>query len=275
MEYQSRRPQPWVAATLNYSSPLSGRAQWYTAGADGQEKDTGSIASNTIVWNARMQPPPGGLSLDSNGFELHRLESGLTASSGGEAIRAHYFPRVANLLQRLTGAKDVAIFDHTLRSSEVVGVSGGRRAPVLRVHNDQTPDSARSRLLAELPPREAQSWLNCRFSIVNVWQPLGEPVENYPLALCDKRTLSEDDVLAADIYFEGRKGEVQVFKPNPAHRWYYFPLMTPQEVLIFKIYDSAAGMAGMTAHTAFEDPGSPGGSRPRASIETRAFLRHE
>ncbi|MEX3896839.1 CmcJ/NvfI family oxidoreductase [Paraburkholderia sp. BR10954] len=60
---------------------------------------------------------------------------------------------------------------------------------------------------------------------------------------------------------------------NPRHRWYYFPLMSPDEVLLLKIYDSAGDdVARLTAHTAFDDPSSPLDAQPRRSIELRALL---
>ena len=48
--------------------------------------------------------------------------------------------------------------------------------------------------------------------------------------------------------------------------------MTPDEALIFKVFDTDAG-AGVkyTAHSAFEDPNSPPTAKPRESIEIRAL----
>ena len=48
--------------------------------------------------------------------------------------------------------------------------------------------------------------------------------------------------------------------------------MRRDEVLIFKVYDSAFdGRVRFTAHTAFEDPATPANAAPRQSIEIRAF----
>ena len=49
--------------------------------------------------------------------------------------------------------------------------------------------------------------------------------------------------------------------------------MTPDEVVLLKIYDSAGdGIARLTAHSAFEDPTSPADALPRKSIELRAVV---
>jgi len=66
---------------------------------------------------------------------------------------------------------------------------------------------------------------------------------------------------------------LHAFVFNPRHRWYYFSLMTPEEVLLIKIFDSAGdGIARLTAHTAFDDPSSPHDARARRSIELRSLL---
>jgi hypothetical protein len=48
--------------------------------------------------------------------------------------------------------------------------------------------------------------------------------------------------------------------------------MTPDEALIFKVFDTNAD-AGVrfTAHSAFDDPNTPADARPRESIELRAL----
>jgi hypothetical protein len=44
------------------------------------------------------------------------------------------------------------------------------------------------------------------------------------------------------------------------------------EALVFKVFDSDAGKPSrFTAHSAFDDPGTPAGAPPRESIETRTF----
>lgn len=55
------------------------------------------------------------------------------------------------------------------------------------------------------------------------------------------------------------------------HQWYYFSKMTPEEVLLFKIYDSKlVGTARRTPHTAFESPEDSG--PPRQSLELRCLV---
>ena len=58
---------------------------------------------------------------------------------------------------------------------------------------------------------------------------------------------------------------------SAAHRWYYFPRMRPDEVLVFKIYDSGDARINGVPHTAFVDPTSPPDAAPRQSIEVRTI----
>ena len=72
--------------------------------------------------------------------------------------------------------------------------------------------------------------------------------------------------------YKDRTGEVYHIAHNPAHEWFYFPQMERHEALVFKVFDSDASKPSrFTAHSAFDDPGTPAGAPPRESIETRTF----
>ena len=62
--------------------------------------------------------------------------------------------------------------------------------------------------------------------------------------------------------------------PSPARRprRTYFPRMTRNEALVFKVYDSETdGRARFTAQSAFGDPTTPAGAPARESIEVRTI----
>ncbi|CAG4906562.1 CmcJ/NvfI family oxidoreductase [Paraburkholderia saeva] len=224
------------------------------------------------IANARVSPPPGGLSLDRNGFELRSHTSALRDFSDRAAIERLCYPETEALLMRSTGAKRVVVFDHTLRDGEATRANGVRE-PVKYIHNDQTFVSGPRRVRDHLPPHEAEEMLKSRVAIVNLWRPIGLTVESSPLALCDARSIALTDLMPSDLIYPDKVGETYAFVFNPRHRWYYFPQMTPDEVLLLKIYDSAGdGVARLTAHTAFDDPTSPADAPPRRSIELRALL---
>src|SRR5262249_19287760 len=59
---------------------------------------------------------------------------------------------------------------------------------------------------------------------------------------------------------------------NPAQRWYYFPEMTADEVILFKGYDSESHYQPRAAHSAFDNRRKHPDATPRASIEGRFFV---
>lgn len=224
------------------------------------------------ISNARVAPPPGALSLDRNGFELHRYPSALSDFSDPRKIQSLYYQEAEALLKKATGAKRVVVFDHTLRDGSA-GRDQGVREPVKYIHNDQTFVSGPRRVRDHLPPDEAEQLLQGRVAIVNLWRPIGETVQSSPLALCDSRSIALNDLVASDLVYPDKVGETYALVFNPRHRWYYFPNLTPDEFLLLKIYDSAGdGVARLSAHTAFDDPTSPADAPPRRSIELRSLL---
>lgn len=223
------------------------------------------------ISNARVAPPPGALSLDRNGFELHRHASAVSDFSDRAAIESVYYRESEQLLKDATGARRVVVFDHTLRDGTAARADGIRE-PVKYIHNDQTFVSGPRRVRDHLPPDEAEQLLKGRVAIVNLWRPV-ETVESSPLALCDSRSIALNDLVASDLVYPDKVGETYALAFNPRHRWYYFPRMTPDEFLLLKIYDSAGDpIARLSAHTAFDDPTSPIDARPRRSIELRSLL---
>ena len=98
------------------------------------------------------------------------------------------------------------------------------------------------------------------------------PVETFPLAICDARSISPDDFVVNERRYPNRIGQTYVIGYNPDHKWFWFPRQARDEALVFKVYDSAKdGRARWTAHTAFDDPTTPPNARPRESIEIRTL----
>src|SRR5258706_598992 len=143
--------------------------------------------------------------------------------------------------------------------------------PILSAHNDYTEWSAPQRV-RDLLPDEADKLLAGRFAIIQVWRAINQPIESNPLAIADAQSVEFADLLVAERRYPNRVGQTYRLRYNAAHRWFYFPHMRRDEALVFKVFDSAKdGRARFTAHTAFDDPGTPPGAAPRQSIEARAL----
>lgn len=96
-----------------------------------------------------------------------------------------------------------------------------------------------------------------RFVFFTAWRNIDgtNPVHDHPLAVCDERSLVKpDDYICSDLHFEHESK--QLYHLNEAnhkrHRWYYYPQMRQDEVLIFKNWDSDRDQpARIVFHTAF------------------------
>ena len=187
-------------------------------------------------------------------------------------VRRVYYPEMEALVKAESGASRVVVFDHTLRTGDDAMREARKiREVVPRVHNDYTEWSAPQRV-RDLLPDEADALLKRRFAIVQVWRPIRHPVESFPLALCDARTIATDDLIVSERRYQHRVGQTYAITYNPDHAWFWFPRMRREEAIVFKVFDSLKdGRARFTAHTAFDDPTSPPNARPRESIEIRTL----
>jgi len=216
------------------------------------------------------------LALDANGFVLLEHRSAVRDFFDADELKRVYYPEVVALIQRVSGASRVVVFDHTLRSgSEDEREAKLIREPVLSAHNDYTEWSGPQRV-RDLMGAEADQLLERRFAIVQVWRAAyanaADPIRSNPLAMADARSVAPDDLLVAERRYPGRVGQTYRLKYSPRHRWFYFPEMRRDEAIVFKVYDSAKdGRARFTPHTSFEDPTTPPGAPPRQSIEARAL----
>jgi hypothetical protein len=139
---------------------------------------------------------------------------------------------------------------------------------VRMVHNDYTDWSGPQRL-RDIVPDEAEDLLKHRLQVIQVWRATRGPILRDPLALCDARTASPEDFIAAERRFPDRVGEIYHIAFNTKQRWMYVPQMTREEAIVFKCYDSRKDVARFTPHGSFDDPSTPPDAASRESMEAR------
>jgi hypothetical protein len=261
---------PGVTGEFNYLL-FDGTKPRVEIAADGLRTDQGMNFAPFLVSVADGRHRAQEATLDREGFALVRRATAVENFSE-EEIREVYYSETAELVKRATGASRVLVFDHNLRRDDGrPDGEDGNRQPVRRVHNDYTEGSAPKRI-GELLGREAAEALEGkRIAFVNLWRPLAT-VETAPLALAEANSVPPEDLVAADLVYPDRTGEIYYAAPNPAHRWTYYPAMTPEEALLIKCYDSENdGRARFTLHSAFDDPTTARDAAPRQSIEARTI----
>jgi hypothetical protein len=217
----------------------------------------------------QLAVPP---SLDIQGFALRRQPTQVSNFYDAAEVEAVYYPELERLLMDATGARSILIFDHTVRGDACSSRNGTKiHEPVHRVHNDYTPQSGPRRVHDLLPHTTASRLLRHRLLEVNVWRPIRGPLRTMPLGVCDATSMRRDDFVACDLYYRDRVGEISYVAYSERHRWYFYPDMQGDEVLLIKCFDSDPARGGVGAHAAFEHPHTPPNALPRESIEVRAF----
>jgi hypothetical protein len=100
-------------------------------------------------------------------------------------------------------------------------------------HIDATPDD----LIRQVKRRHrthAEDLLDGRVQYITIWKPLRGPLHDYPLALCDKRSVDvEKDLEPQDEVLEN----VHVYH-RAKHAWCYLDGQQDTELLIFRQADT-------------------------------------
>ena len=261
-----------LEATLNYIVDDGSKVFTETAAPGGTDVRTGGKPDprRVTIRNGRRQA--GEFTLECNGFHFINHHTAVGDFFDEAQVRATYYAEMEALVKEESGASRVVVFDHTLRTADDAMRAERRiREVVPRVHNDYTEWSGPQRV-RDLLPEESAELIRGRFAIIQVWRPIRHPVETFPLAICDARSLSPENLVVSERRYPYRIGQTYAITYNSQHRWYWFPRMRPDEALVFKVYDSLTdGRARWTAHTAFDDPTSPPQARPRESIEIRTL----
>lgn len=105
------------------------------------------------------------------------------------------------------------------------------------------------------------------------------PLKHMPLALCDASSVEPFDIIPtalAGIAPGGALTHHVSLVHNEQQRWFYYPNMRPNEMLVFKLFELMRNEADQPwracFHTAFEDPTAPTDAQPRQSCEHRVSV---
>jgi len=257
----SQNPFSTTTKLEYFVAPTDGDRPWLKINANPvtgiQEKSFTREEKDVVIQNIRGKEDTA--TIDSAGFQYAHAPAKHTSFLNDEEIMKEYYPESIELLKKLTGASRVVLFDHstfllflgsllflnlTLSTTAIrrrrPGVSDdhpSRRQPVAQVHVDQTAKSAVARVHRHLPAEEVPELLKRRFQIINLWRPIGHPALDWPLGVCDYRSVSpEKDAVPVALIYEDHEGETLSIKYNPNHKWYYMYNMTPEEVVMIKWY---------------------------------------
>ena len=224
------------------------------------------------VWVRNARSLKHAPTLDEQGFALREHQTRVVDFYDEAEVKRVYYAELKQLVKDATGAGFVVVFDHTVRGNSESSRSGTRiHEPVSRVHNDYTAHSALRRVRDVVPAEDAERLLRHRIVEVNVWRPIRGPLQTMPLAMLDARSLGPGDLVACDLIYRDRVGEIYYVAHRAQHEWYYFPDMRREEALLLKCFDTDISVTQFGAHAAFQHPKTPPHGPPRESIEARTF----
>lgn len=235
-----------------------------------REKSTFKLLSYPMrIESARERPERFGL--DRTGFTWLNRPTACRDFSDPAEVEGVYLPEAAELVREVVGAELVLVFGHIQRDG---ALKASKHAPVYNAHVDYDVPTIRAIARRLLPPEEHERRLAQRIVLVNTWRPL-ETVESSPLALCDASSVAREDLVYGPIGGNSAAGVPNAagwnLAHNAAHRWYYLPRMSPDEVYVFRLCDTDPDRPQWTAHCSFDEPHQPPDARPRRSIELRTL----
>ena len=179
---------PGVDAKMDYLLPTStiNRRFW----APGKEYNTGIYATYGVhIRNARLAPEP--FALDTHGFAIASFPTAITNWDAAAAGDSDYAAEVIEIVKQMTGADTVLTMAGQLRTS---GETGDKlQPPAAEAHVDFTPDCA-DRVAARIYEGKMPDGPGYdRYICFSLWRALSPPPQDWPLALCDFRSVPEHE----------------------------------------------------------------------------------
>jgi hypothetical protein len=185
-----------VPGELHYLSPQSRILRRFTA--PGASVNTGSYESHVVpIRNGRSVQDA--FRLDVHGFELLPHLSAVTDWGEKAELDAVYIPEVVEFVKQRTGADEVVSRGWVRRRSAAPGENASQPQAAL-VHIDYGPEGAAmtaARVYAEHFP-DGPGYR--RALATSFWRVFSAAPQDWPLALCDFRSVREDEGLPNQLY---------------------------------------------------------------------------
>ncbi|KAI1392899.1 uncharacterized protein F4822DRAFT_145843 [Hypoxylon trugodes] len=145
-------------------------------------------------------------------------------------------------------------------------------SPAYIVHIDQSPAGVLHRIRKQFGAEIEALIHGHRVQVINIWRPLVAVVEDLPLALCDARTVSQEDLVETEFINTDDIRRSYMVKYSDSFQFHYLSRMTKDEICIFKVFDSADVETKWVPHAAFNHAVPSPDYAPRESIEVRFLV---
>lgn len=243
-------------------------------------EETGNVKSTNHIF--AIEPvvihaiqPSDNFELDKNGFCVLDEKISLdvhAALTTPDSVESAYLQELEVILsRRFPEYKRLEPVEFVVRKRDerfpsAIKAIVSHEQPASLAHSDYSVQGSKLALRDAFPGQE-KYFEGRDYDIINVWRSLTGPNDDWPLAVCDYKSIDiENDVVLSDRIHVDRIGESQLLHPNKRHRWYYIAGQQPNNLIVFRNTDST-GRRPRSFHCAFFNPGSH--SPPRQSCEAR------
>jgi hypothetical protein len=193
----------YVPTKLNYTKDVQPRFTelfFYDLPHAQNIHEPGDDARDVVIYDA--WPQDDSFSVDRRGFSLCDFRTKFESWMDEEAVRATFYHEIVHFLKSTLGAKQVHVFDHTIRSKAneakklTQETNTSQRGPVMLVHCDYSAESGPLRV-KQLLPDQADDLLSGRIAFINVCKTIHHTVEECRLAMCDVTSTTPVGLLQA------------------------------------------------------------------------------
>ena len=244
---------------------------------EANERKTMYLPQPYVIQDARQSSISPNLT--SFGFCLIKHKSRVVNMLDEAEVTSSLYRECERVIKNVTGCEKVIVTQHQYRNGYGGLPEGHPRAhrptpngsegSYAGIHSDVTPYSERGwEPLAE----------GRHFHVCNLWRSTDHknPICVMPLSLCDATSVDPHDMICADSWGQSvhrRRLVSYRLAFNESQRWHYFPKMQPDELLIFKQYDTTQDSPNMRAtfHGAIDLPNTPSDAPLRNTIEVRVM----
>ena len=237
--------------------------------------------SSVQNWDSGALPQTDGMDI---GYEREAK-----SVTGENEIESRYLPEVEGLIrQQILPGRKVMIQQSPQLLRRGVGTANPFFGEI--VHNDYglTADDYEENSAAFAGDEYANQWRETYerddvigYMVVNLWRTvnMSQPLQHMPLGVLDASSVDREDTVSSGLKGFSPTGKITNqlslrFKSD--QRWYYYPRMTTEEVLVLNLFECYKGedstQVHNSFHTAFPEPNPVGSVEERQSCEHRVSV---
>lgn len=231
--------------------------------------------------------------LATTGFELRHQPSSVSDWSDPDEVAEVHHPEITKMVIDDLSCDAVIFYPSVVRGPSAAASGSDDSDSINVVHSDYTE---RYQAMLRTPGHPYISILKpsmnaakitsadlanaSRVVTFTLWRNIGDPAPDRPLALCDTRTVERDELRSQLVEeYGGVPAQFESFLVSAPsdpkqHKWFTYPEMTADELVVFRAYDSDLANQGKrfwTPHTSFLDPNVGDDAPARESVELRAL----